>query len=135
MKHLFSLLILIGLFLQGTKSMAQSRIVDWEPTLPVTEEQVIDVIHIKADESLIANDPEAVKCSGEYDDPELIKYYTYLDEDKNVVHKIEVILVMAKYIGRCQKQAVYSCRAPFTIYSNQTYSLDDWNCKLMNISG
>lgn len=136
MRHLIILVstFFVYLFAQTGFANTESKIIDWEPTLPVTQEQVLDVIHIKADESLYGNDPTAVKCGGEYDNPEMVGYYTYLDQDKEVVHKINVLVVMAKYIGRCQKQAVYECTAPFTIYSSQSYRLDNWNCKLLAIN-
>lgn len=109
-----------------------NKIQQWEPTLPLSEADTIQLIQLKAFEKFYEEGTEQA-CGGEIAEPALVDYYTYLSADTSTVHKVDVEVYVTGSFNRCQKQIISKCKVPMTMKSKKLFGMNDWVCEVVDI--
>ena len=128
MKFLISLIT----FFSVTAFSQINHIQQWEPTLPLTEVDTIQLIQLKAFEKFYEEGEEQA-CGGEIAQPALVDYYTYTSADTTLVHKVYVEVYVTSSFNRCQKQLISKCKVPMTMKSKKIFGMSDWVCEVVQI--
>ncbi len=135
-KLLSGIILLVGVnaFGQVTDIQPDIRmnISSWEPTLPLGEIAVSQLLQVKAYEQFYVEGKDQ-SCGGEVLSSELVDYYTFFSEDTSTVHKLKLNVHVTGSFNYCEKQTLYICTVPITVKSEKVFGMGKWDCHLVDI--
>lgn len=106
-----------------------NAITEWETTIPVTQEQAIQMIDEKAADLVYRDDDSGVICGGQTDRYELADYFTSEAYDGLVTHSMLVRFQVTVPVDFCSTEVIKTCEVNFEATSENDVQLANWNCQ------
>lgn len=119
-------------FILGTSWAQAQEIKDWEPTLPISQEDLLETVQQRAYEHFFYEGKNA-SCGGEIEEPVLSDYFTFMGYRGELTHNVKLSMFVTGAYNECEKLTISQCDLPMTIKDRQLVHIGKWHCTVVEI--
>lgn len=125
-------LILFLSFLFSSALAQAQEIRDWEPSLPITQEKLLQIVEQRAHERFYYEGKEK-SCGGEIANPALADYFTFMGYGGELTHNVRLNLYVTGSYKGCQQITISECDLPMTIKNGKLVHIGNWHCTVIGV--